>query len=264
MTSHARVVRLLYKDCIRISKKYQSELHRGQQLVEPYSELTHYLKKFKPDLKTLLGQRLEKSGTAVAWSELGIPEFVKSKFKANAGLQDENAIINAASDGFSYLSTTNNRVSALSNLVYEPSSTATTSDITVSVNCSFSPQNRSHDYHINITNNGNNTVQLLSRRWTILDKNGRAEVVQGDKVVGQSPILKPGQSHEYNSHVQIQANLGTMKGSYTFKYVGENAPEGTFEVEIAPFALIQPYEDRIQNAPAPVEVATEPGVKESA
>jgi ApaG protein len=92
-------------------------------------------------------------------------------------------------------------------------------------------------YHIRISNDGDATVQLLNRHWVITDQYGRQEEVRGPGVVGQQPVLTPGESFEYTSFCPLGTALGTMHGSYEMQTrAGER-----FDVEIARFALTEPY-----------------------
>jgi ApaG protein len=70
-------------------------------------------------------------------------------------------------------------------------------------------------YTITITNLRDEPVQLLSRHWIITDQNNKVEEVQGNGVVGQQPLIAPGQSYQYSSGAVIQTETGDMKGSYT-------------------------------------------------
>ena len=91
-------------------------------------------------------------------------------------------------------------------------------------------------YHVRISNFGRETVQLVSREWIITDGNGNVERVQGPGVIGEFPILEPGDSHEYTSFCPLPTSFGTMHGAYTMRTrSGE-----TFEAVIAPFALAVP------------------------
>jgi ApaG protein len=69
-------------------------------------------------------------------------------------------------------------------------------------------------YKITIRNEGKNRVQLLNRHWIIIDSNSKKEEVHGAGVIGQQPILYPGESHEYFSFCNLETNFGTMEGSY--------------------------------------------------
>jgi len=92
-------------------------------------------------------------------------------------------------------------------------------------------------YRIRISNEGNDTVKLLSRHWIITDGDGGTEEVRGPGVVGEQPTLKPGESFEYTSGCPLGMPFGTMHGTYQMA----TAQGGSFDVEIAAFALSQPY-----------------------
>ena len=92
-------------------------------------------------------------------------------------------------------------------------------------------------YTISISNEGEHSAQLLTRHWIITDANGEVQEVRGPGVVGQQPILAPGESFKYTSFCPLPTSFGTMHGSYRMI-----ADEGeTFDVEIAPFSLGGPY-----------------------
>src|SRR5262245_43077769 len=69
-------------------------------------------------------------------------------------------------------------------------------------------------YTIRITNEGPIRAQLISRHWIITDANGSVEEVRGPGVVGQQPILEPGQSFEYTSSCPLKTPFGSMRGTY--------------------------------------------------
>ena len=69
-------------------------------------------------------------------------------------------------------------------------------------------------YRITIRNDGEATVQLLSRRWIIIDADGERREVQGEGVIGHTPVLAPGQEFIYTSHVPLETEWGTMEGTY--------------------------------------------------
>ncbi len=71
-------------------------------------------------------------------------------------------------------------------------------------------------YHIRIENHCHETVQLLSRHWKITDARDTINHVDGDGVIGEQPILKPGQSHDYVSGCPLSTPTGTMEGAYRF------------------------------------------------
>ena len=78
-------------------------------------------------------------------------------------------------------------------------------------------------YQIEIENRGQATVQLISRRWTITDAMGRVEEVEGPGVVGEQPVLHPGQSHSYVSGCPLGTPSGSMVGSYRMQVEGGEA-----------------------------------------
>ena len=91
-------------------------------------------------------------------------------------------------------------------------------------------------YTIILSNNGNSTVQLLSRHWIITDANNHVQEVRGLGVVGEQPVLKPGQSFGYTSGTVLSTPVGTMTGSYQMV-----AEDGTkFEAPIPQFVLSVP------------------------
>jgi len=93
-------------------------------------------------------------------------------------------------------------------------------------------------YTVRITNESDETVQLLSRHWIITDSNGHIEEVRGPGVVGEQPVLAPGESFQYTSGCPLKTSTGTMHGTYQMIFTegGDH-----FDIEIAPFALHEPY-----------------------
>ena len=98
-------------------------------------------------------------------------------------------------------------------------------------------------YHIKIENIGSETVQLLSRSWTITDSLGRVQEINGSGVVGEKPVLKPGSSFEYTSGTPLKTPSGFMMGFY--KMEKENGNH--FDVTIPPFSLDSPHESGLTN-----------------
>ena len=91
-------------------------------------------------------------------------------------------------------------------------------------------------YTITITNTGSIPAQLISRHWVITDAGNNVQEVRGLGVVGEQPLLKPGESFEYTSGSAINTPVGTMKGSYQMV-----AEDGTkFDATIAEFTLSMP------------------------
>ena len=91
-------------------------------------------------------------------------------------------------------------------------------------------------YSIQITNVGDRQVQLMSRHWVITDANGHVEQVRGPGVVGEQPVLEPGESYRYTSSCPLPTSLGAMEGTYQMR----TAQGETFDAVIAPFALVDP------------------------
>jgi ApaG protein len=92
-------------------------------------------------------------------------------------------------------------------------------------------------YHVRISNVGGETAQLVSREWFITDGNGDTQRVQGPGVVGEKPVLAPGEEFEYSSFCPLTTPVGAMQGSY--RMVLQNGD--SFEAEIAPFSLAVPH-----------------------
>src|SRR5512141_2216029 len=91
-------------------------------------------------------------------------------------------------------------------------------------------------YTITVSNEGEHSVQLLSRHWIITDANSHVQEVKGKGVVGEQPVIKPGQSFEYTSGTVLATQVGTMTGSYRMQVVdGEE-----FSVPIPQFVLSVP------------------------
>ena len=92
-------------------------------------------------------------------------------------------------------------------------------------------------YAVEITNEGKETVQLKTRHWRITDATGRVEEVRGPGVVGETPVLAPGEAFSYTSGCPLRTPSGIMAGSYRMV-----TSEGhTFDVEIPAFSLDSPY-----------------------
>jgi ApaG protein len=123
-------------------------------------------------------------------------------------------------------------------------SEATTRGVQVSVVSEYAPdRSRPTDqqwfflYTITLANQSDETVQLLSRHWVITDATGKVEEVRGPGVVGQQPVLGPGESFTYTSGCPLGTAFGTMEGTYQMVTRGG---EG-FEAHIARFTLSEPY-----------------------
>jgi len=91
-------------------------------------------------------------------------------------------------------------------------------------------------YTITIQNKGQQSAQLLTRRWVITDSNQKVQEVRGDGVVGEQPLLKPGEQFVYTSGTMLETAVGTMKGSYQML-----ADDGSqFDATVDEFVLSTP------------------------
>ena len=123
-------------------------------------------------------------------------------------------------------------------------SDTTTRSVRVEVESTFEPERSSpaegeylFSYTVRISNVGDEVVQLLARHWVITNANGEVEHVRGPGVVGEQPVLRPGQSFEYASFCPLPTAVGTMHGEYEMR-----TPAGeVFEAAIAPFSLAVPH-----------------------
>jgi len=128
--------------------------------------------------------------------------------------------------------------------MHASSSEAVTNNVRVEVESQYAPDHsqpfQSHwffHYTVKISNEGDDTVQLLSRHWFITDATGHTETVEGTGVVGEQPTLAPGESFVYTSGCPLKTSSGVMRGTYSMVTEGGDH----FDVEIAPFALQEPY-----------------------
>lgn len=95
-------------------------------------------------------------------------------------------------------------------------------------------------YHVRIENLGTETVQLRARYWRITDSLGRTQEVRGSGVVGEQPVLHPGEAFEYTSGTPLPTPSGIMVGSYRMV----TADGRDFEVAIPAFSLDSPFQER--------------------
>jgi len=127
---------------------------------------------------------------------------------------------------------------------------AVTRQIVVTVEPNFMPERSVVDrgqyfwsYTIVITNAGPETVQLKTRHWIITDASGRKEEVRGEGVVGEQPVLAPGERFEYTSGVPLPTASGFMTGRY--QMVSESGER--FEIDVPTFSLDSPDQKRVLN-----------------
>ncbi len=91
-------------------------------------------------------------------------------------------------------------------------------------------------YHVRIENQGTDTVQLHSRHWRITDGLGRLKEVKGPGVIGETPVLRPGESYEYSSGTPLSTSSGIMSGTY--QMVSETGER--FDIVVPTFSLDLP------------------------
>ena len=127
---------------------------------------------------------------------------------------------------------------------------AVTRQIEVIVEPSFLPERSSPQdgrffwaYTIAIVNSGSQTVQLKTRHWIITDGTGRSQEVRGEGVVGEQPVLEPGERFDYTSGVPLHTSSGFMSGSY--QMVTEDGEP--FDIDIPAFSLDSPDHKRTLN-----------------
>ncbi|WP_181305401.1 Co2+/Mg2+ efflux protein ApaG [Rufibacter sp. XAAS-G3-1] len=123
--------------------------------------------------------------------------------------------------------------------------TKTTQGVTVNVTTNYLPDYSSpaqqhfvFAYKITIQNNSEFTVKLLRRHWHIYDSNNEVREVEGEGVVGQQPVLEPGESHQYVSGCNLKTSIGKMAGTYLMERLVDGRQ---FHVTIPEFTLIIPY-----------------------
>lgn len=121
---------------------------------------------------------------------------------------------------------------------------AVTNGITVAVENNFLPDHSDSrenryifGYHIMIENGSPYTVQLLRRHWYITDAAAQVREVEGEGVVGEQPILPPGERYEYASYCDLSTEIGKMRGNYL---MSRREDDTLFEVEIPEFRMFAP------------------------
>ena len=122
-------------------------------------------------------------------------------------------------------------------------SDTTTRGIRIQVTSAYLPEQSAprddhylFSYHVRVSNEGSETAQLISREWIITNAEGEVERVKGPGVVGEQPVLAPGNAFEYSSFCPLKTPVGTMNGSYQMV----SAEGEQFDALIAPFTLAIP------------------------
>jgi ApaG protein len=110
--------------------------------------------------------------------------------------------------------------------------------VEVTYQAEFSNPHQHHfvfTYRVNIENKSQHTIQLKSRKWEIFDAAERMKIIEGIGVVGQQPVLEPGESHTYVSGCNLKSGLGKMRGSFQMEKVFDGKQ---ISVKIPEFQLI--------------------------
>jgi ApaG protein len=125
-----------------------------------------------------------------------------------------------------------------------------TSGLVVRVEPQFLPEESAPDegrfvwaYTIEIENRSTDPVQLVSRFWRITDENGLTQEVRGPGVIGQQPVIGPGQSFRYTSAAPLAAPSGVMLGAYSMQREGGEA----FDIAVPAFVLDSPHQTKLAN-----------------
>lgn len=123
--------------------------------------------------------------------------------------------------------------------------TEITKGIKVSVESEYQPSYSSPSQHhyvftykVTIINQSDNTIQLLRRHWLISDAGFTTREAEGEGVVGQQPILEPGQYHKYVSGCNLKSGIGKMKGTYLIEKIVDGK---RFKVVIPEFSMFAPF-----------------------
>jgi ApaG protein len=123
--------------------------------------------------------------------------------------------------------------------------TEVTNGIKVSVQTEYQHQHSSPSqrhfvftYEITIENNSEYTVQLMRRHWLIYDADGSIREVEGEGVVGQQPVIEPGQKHKYVSGCNLKTGIGKMRGSYLMERLIDGHP---INVIVPEFSMLVPF-----------------------
>lgn len=125
-------------------------------------------------------------------------------------------------------------------------SECTTENVTVRVTPRYLPEQSDPSepryvfgYHIDVRNNASEGIQILSRRWLIIESDGEAHEVEGEGVIGLTPHIAPGESFHYASYCPIRTEWGTMEGAYIARWDSGRQTELT----VARFYLAVPRSD---------------------
>lgn len=93
------------------------------------------------------------------------------------------------------------------------------------------------EYIVRVENTSSSVLQLVGRYWEVICSDGTIQEISGDNIVGQQPILKPGEIFEYTSLANLKTSSGIIKGKYIILSKGEE-----FDIEVPTFSLDNPYQ----------------------
>lgn len=123
--------------------------------------------------------------------------------------------------------------------------TSVTKGVKVSVETEYQPEYSSPSQHhyvftyrITINNGSTHTIKLLRRKWFIHDANTSVRTVEGEGVVGQQPVIEPGDQHQYVSGCNLKSGIGKMHGTYVMEQLVDGS---RFKVNIPQFNMIYPH-----------------------
>jgi len=245
------LVKILYGTLLRQTRNYQRELVRAKPVVDLQNELQPLLEVLPPQDKHLVA---ELSFLQLQNQPQALSTVATTIFKRNAFLTDKQVVNNKIDVGLQALLSINRRIKLLKKHTFAAYSSATTNDIIVEVvsrrrqylsamvqgggggsGLAVKPEPE-YIYDVKITNTTTNkTVQLLRRKWVVVQSDGSETVVEGEGVIGKKPVLEPGKSHSYSSSVRISGTYATMFGAYTMLDLETSS---LFDIKIAPFGLL--------------------------
>jgi len=212
-------------------------LRRGYPLLKLEPEVKFFRKEFGADVPQPFQIKHIKEGALL--------QEVRRQFKEGMKENDPKKIDSNLDKAFDVLRLLNTKSAALSQMCYTNVSEAETNGVLVKIQSSpaglesSNMETRHFRYSVIIKNmNTTKTIQLRERHWIILDANGKKEEVKGKGVLDRMPILKPGQSFEYDSYLALDTYFGTLTGSYGIIDVetGEK-----FDAKVKPVGLLGTY-----------------------
>ena len=211
MSLHPSVGRTLYRALLRGAESLEAEIARcGAARTREHEMMKRVVGNAMPkDLRGLLDV---KRGDARAWTSAA------ARRVTDAALSPALEGVDGAA-GFAALRHMHDRLNALSRIVHNTTSSATTEGVTVRTHSEYAGFQRARfqfRYTIRIENGRDANIRLLSRYWAVADLDGRTRDVQGPGVVGAFPSISPGDAFEYESSCPLQTPIGTQHGHFIF------------------------------------------------